>query len=218
MVAMIRSSSADQASARRTSALRVPAVYLTSAFLPFLSVLSKRRMNNLRVCSGLNGSIPTAPTSFLFHFTGLEKFARQQKAALTAGQRWRASIISRHGWQADAITRRKWRDCSAGSLRPLVPEVKGHISQKVRIASFYADTRKGTDVLLCPFCAHGRLQLRPPYPEWVHKGANKMANVEEMFQWLQEQRWVLSEDGFLTCTAGDGDIRVFAHSKTVPPT
>ncbi len=45
-----------------------------------------------------------------------------------------------------------------------------------------------------------------------------MANVEEMFQWLQEQRWVLSEDGFLTCTAGDGDIRVFAHSKTVPPT
>ena len=28
------------------------------------------------------GSIPTAPTSFLFHFTGLAETARQQKAAL----------------------------------------------------------------------------------------------------------------------------------------
>jgi hypothetical protein len=41
---------------------RVPAVYLTSAFQAFLPVLSERRMNNLRVCNGLDGSIPTAPT------------------------------------------------------------------------------------------------------------------------------------------------------------
>jgi hypothetical protein len=34
-------------------------------------------------------STPTAPTSFLIHFTGLAKTARQQKAALTAGQRRR---------------------------------------------------------------------------------------------------------------------------------
>jgi hypothetical protein len=36
-------------------------VYLTSAFLAFLYFLSERRMNNLRVCNGLDGSIPTAP-------------------------------------------------------------------------------------------------------------------------------------------------------------
>jgi len=37
------------------------------------------------------GSTPTAPTTFLIHFTGLAKTARQQKAALRAGQRRRAS-------------------------------------------------------------------------------------------------------------------------------
>ncbi len=58
-------------------------------------------------------SIPTAPTSFLIHFTRLAKTARQQKAALTAGQRRRASKTSRHGWQADSIIRWKWRDCNA---------------------------------------------------------------------------------------------------------
>jgi hypothetical protein len=42
--------------------VRVPGVYLTSAFLAFLHFLSERRMNNLRVCNGLDGSIPTAPT------------------------------------------------------------------------------------------------------------------------------------------------------------
>jgi hypothetical protein len=42
--------------------VRVPGVYLTSAFLAFLYFLSERRMNNLRVCNGLDGSIPTAPT------------------------------------------------------------------------------------------------------------------------------------------------------------
>jgi hypothetical protein len=42
--------------------VRVPGVYLTSAFLSFLYFLSERRMNNLRVCNGLDGSIPTAPT------------------------------------------------------------------------------------------------------------------------------------------------------------
>jgi hypothetical protein len=61
-------------------------------------------------------STPTAPTSFLIHFTGLAKTARQQKAALTAGQRRRTSKDSRHGWQADPITIWKWRDCSAGGI------------------------------------------------------------------------------------------------------
>src|SRR5712692_757127 len=72
------------------------------------------------------GSIPTAPTSFLFHFTGLAKTARQQKAALTARQRRRASKTSRHGWQADPITGWKWCDSSAGNLRTLVPEFRGN--------------------------------------------------------------------------------------------
>jgi hypothetical protein len=57
-------------------------------------------------------SIPTARTSFLIHFTGLAKTARQQKAALTAGQRRRASKTSWHGWQADPIIRWKWRECN----------------------------------------------------------------------------------------------------------
>jgi hypothetical protein len=39
--------------------VRVPGVYLTSAFLAFLYFLSERRMNDLRVCNGLDGSIPT---------------------------------------------------------------------------------------------------------------------------------------------------------------
>jgi|SRR5215469_3228908 len=41
---------------------RVPAVYLTSAFLAILASLSERRINNLRVCKQLDGSVPTAPT------------------------------------------------------------------------------------------------------------------------------------------------------------
>src|SRR5712691_9025884 len=57
------------------------------------------------------GSIPTAPTSFLIHFTGLATTARQQKAALTAGQRRRASKTSRHRWQTDPIIR-----CNAGGF------------------------------------------------------------------------------------------------------
>jgi hypothetical protein len=47
---------------QRSAGFRVPAVYLTSAFLSFLLVSSERGMNNLRVCSGLNGSSPTAGT------------------------------------------------------------------------------------------------------------------------------------------------------------
>ncbi len=42
---------------------RVPAMYLGSAFLSFLSDLSVRDMNNLRAFSGGNGSLPTAPTN-----------------------------------------------------------------------------------------------------------------------------------------------------------
>ena len=38
---------------------RVPAVYPTHAFLAFLELAALREMNNLRVCSGLDGSIPT---------------------------------------------------------------------------------------------------------------------------------------------------------------
>jgi hypothetical protein len=45
------------------SLVRVPVVYLSSAFLSLF--LSERGMNNLRVCSGLDGSIPTAPTNLL---------------------------------------------------------------------------------------------------------------------------------------------------------
>jgi hypothetical protein len=37
-------------------------VYLTSAFLALLSFLAEPEMSNLRVCSGLDGSITTAPT------------------------------------------------------------------------------------------------------------------------------------------------------------
>jgi hypothetical protein len=44
---------------------RVPAVYPTHAFLAFLALAALREMNNLRVCSGLDGSIPTAPTNFV---------------------------------------------------------------------------------------------------------------------------------------------------------
>src|ERR1700676_4650433 len=84
---------------------RVPRVYLGLAYLKVFSVLPLQRINNLRVFNTTNSSIPTAPTSFLIHFTGLAKPARQQKAALTAGQRRRASKTSRHGWQADQITR-----------------------------------------------------------------------------------------------------------------
>src|ERR1700730_17549978 len=36
-------------------------------------------------------STPTAPTGFLIHFTGFARNARQQKAALRAGQRRRAN-------------------------------------------------------------------------------------------------------------------------------
>ena len=43
---------------------RVPAVYLTHAFLAILAFAALREMNNLRVCNGLDGSIPTAPTRF----------------------------------------------------------------------------------------------------------------------------------------------------------
>ena len=43
--------------------LRVPAVYLGSAILALVSVLELRGMNNLRICSGPDGSIPTAGTN-----------------------------------------------------------------------------------------------------------------------------------------------------------
>ena len=51
--------------------IRVPAVYLSSAFLAILAVLSARRMNNLRVSIKLDGSIPTAPTKCRIESKGL---------------------------------------------------------------------------------------------------------------------------------------------------
>ncbi len=39
--------------------VRVPAVYLAHAFLAILAVDAERGMNNLRVCKGLDSSIPT---------------------------------------------------------------------------------------------------------------------------------------------------------------
>jgi hypothetical protein len=44
---------------RFIATFRVPAVYLSLAFLAILAVLSEQRMNNLRVFNGLDGSIPT---------------------------------------------------------------------------------------------------------------------------------------------------------------
>jgi hypothetical protein len=64
-----------------TIRLRVPAVYLTSAFLPFLSVLAERGMNKLRVLIGADSSIPTAPTNHLFDWSGLHKNTRGQNGA-----------------------------------------------------------------------------------------------------------------------------------------
>jgi hypothetical protein len=45
-------------------------VYLTSAFLPFLSILSERGMSNLRDFSGFDGSIPPAGTIILNRLAG----------------------------------------------------------------------------------------------------------------------------------------------------
>ncbi len=54
-----------QNSELRTSAglFRVPRVYLSWAYLRFFSLLQFRRMNNLRVFSAINSSIPAAPTN-----------------------------------------------------------------------------------------------------------------------------------------------------------
>jgi hypothetical protein len=41
-------------------------MYPPHAFLAFLALAALREMNNLRVCSGLDGSIPTAPTNISF--------------------------------------------------------------------------------------------------------------------------------------------------------
>ena len=48
-------------------------------------------------------SIPTAPTSFLIHLTGLVKSARQQKAALTSKTGSADGKCLRHGWHADTL-------------------------------------------------------------------------------------------------------------------
>src|SRR5229473_6814447 len=51
-------------SAKRRS-IRVPHVYLCSAFLRFFSLWSFRRINNLRVFNDPSSSIPTAPPTSL---------------------------------------------------------------------------------------------------------------------------------------------------------
>ena len=71
--------------------LRVPGVYLTWANSVLLPFFAFNGINNLRIFNVAFSSIPTAPTSFLFHFTGLAETARHQKAALRAGQRRRAA-------------------------------------------------------------------------------------------------------------------------------
>lgn len=63
---------------------RVPAVYLTWVHWMFLAFFPFNGINNLRVFNVAFGSIPTAPTSFLFQFTGLAKSAKQQEAAIKA--------------------------------------------------------------------------------------------------------------------------------------
>ena len=52
--------------------LRVPAVYLAHAILAVLAVAAIRGMNNLRVCVGRDGSIPTAPTNIFFSNSKLQ--------------------------------------------------------------------------------------------------------------------------------------------------
>ena len=93
---------------------RAPKSQSAESAIGFGGRLQRRQVAGLRVLGSC--SIPTAPTSFLIHFRGLAKTARQQKAALTAGQRRRASKTSRHGWQADQIIRWKWRDCNVRGL------------------------------------------------------------------------------------------------------
>ena len=46
-------------------------MYLTLAFLAFLYFLSERRMNNLRVCNGLDGSIPTRASNKSLMFSNV---------------------------------------------------------------------------------------------------------------------------------------------------
>src|SRR6266850_3986609 len=54
-------------SAEALRLFRVPAAYLTSAFLWFFSILLFRRINNLRRINPPRGSTPTPGTSFLFY-------------------------------------------------------------------------------------------------------------------------------------------------------
>ena len=70
--------------ASRTHCSRVPRVYLGWANPVFLAFFAFNRINNLRIFSVALSPIPTAPTSFLFHSTGLPETARQQKAAVRA--------------------------------------------------------------------------------------------------------------------------------------
>jgi hypothetical protein len=55
----------------RLGALRVPAVYLTSANWVFLAFFAFNGINNLRVFNVAFSSIPTAPTKFFLAFAGL---------------------------------------------------------------------------------------------------------------------------------------------------
>ena len=60
---------------------RVPVVYLDSAFLSSLAILSERGMNNLRVYSGLDGSIPPPLPTFIAFQRVAENLAPIQRVS-----------------------------------------------------------------------------------------------------------------------------------------
>jgi hypothetical protein len=60
---------------------RVPAVYLAHAILAILAFVALCELNNLRVASSTDGSIPTAPTIHLRDAWILNKNTRGQKGA-----------------------------------------------------------------------------------------------------------------------------------------
>jgi hypothetical protein len=85
---------------------------MSSRVQPSLRAQGRDFADALRTSTGIQGrlsftpnvmgSIPTAPTSFLLHITGLAKTTRQQKAAIRTRMRWSVSNSEWHGWHTDA--------------------------------------------------------------------------------------------------------------------
>ena len=84
------------------------------------------------------GSIPTAPTSFLFQSTGLAESARQQKAAFRAGMRWSVGNSEQHGWHANAYPLK-----FLGSLRIVDSGVDAEIGSEKRQAGTNGSALEG---------------------------------------------------------------------------